>query len=85
MCYAIPAKIIKITGDTALVDYSGVTKTVNISLMDDIAVGDYVLIHAGFAIEKLVKESAEEALEIIKRDIAQFDEEDLTRPEIKFG
>jgi len=67
MCYAIPAKIMKIHGDTATVDYGGITKIVNINLVEA-KVGDYILIHAGFGIEKLDKKSAKEALEIIMKD-----------------
>lgn len=66
MCYAIPAKIISIKGDEATVDYGGVKKKVNINLVDNVDVGDYVLIHAGFIIEKLDKHSAEESLQIIR-------------------
>lgn len=66
MCYAIPAKIMSISGENATVDYGGIVKTVNISLIEDVACDDFVLIHAGFAIEKLDKQSAEESLEIIR-------------------
>ena len=66
MCYAIPAKILEINSDSAQVDYGGVKKKINICLLEGIKVGDYVLIHAGFAIEKLEKKSAEETLEIIR-------------------
>ncbi|MDW7775510.1 MAG: HypC/HybG/HupF family hydrogenase formation chaperone [Methanosarcinales archaeon] len=66
MCYAIPARIINIKGDEATADYGGVKKKVNINLVDNVDVGDYVLIHAGFIIEKLDKRSAEESLEIIR-------------------
>jgi hydrogenase expression/formation protein HypC len=65
MCYAIPAKIIEINGDTAKVDYGGVIKNTNISLMENTKVGEFVLIHAGFAIEKVSKRSAEESLKLI--------------------
>jgi hydrogenase expression/formation protein HypC len=77
MCYAIPAKIIKIKDMNAEVDYGGVLKNVNISLIDDPKIGDYILIHAGFAIEKLDKKSARESLEIIRNDLAQFSKEDF--------
>ncbi len=69
MCYAIPARITDIAGETATLDYGGITKTANISLIDHAAVGDYVLVHAGFAIERLDKKSAEESLAIIRRQI----------------
>lgn len=62
MCYAIPAKIIKIEGDTAVADYGGIKKKINISLLN-ISLGDYVLVHAGFAIEKISQKSAEDILQ----------------------
>lgn len=71
MCYAIPAKIMELDGDTAVVDYGGVEKKVNISLVSNPKVGDYVLIHAGFAIEKIQKRSAEESLAIIRKSMAK--------------
>jgi hydrogenase expression/formation protein HypC len=77
MCYAIPAKIMKIKDDTATVDYGGVIKKVNIALLDSLQAGDFVLIHAGFAIEKLDKKSADESLEIIRNDLSQFSKEDF--------
>lgn len=66
MCYAIPAKILEMNGDMAKVDYGGILKEVNISLVDDLEVGDYILIHAGFGMEKLDKEAAKDSLEIIR-------------------
>lgn len=71
MCYAIPAKIIEIDGDTAIVDYGGILKKVNLSLIDNPMIGNYVLIHAGFAIESLAKKSAEESLKIIRNFIEE--------------
>jgi hydrogenase expression/formation protein HypC len=59
MCLAIPAKIIKINGQLAVVDFQGVQKEVNISLVD-VKAGDYVMIHAGFAIEKMDKNYVDE-------------------------
>ncbi|MCK5321992.1 MAG: HypC/HybG/HupF family hydrogenase formation chaperone [Candidatus Aenigmarchaeota archaeon] len=66
MCYAIPARVIEINSSEATVDYGGIIKVVNIDLVDNINIGDYILIHAGFAIEKLAKESAEESLSTLK-------------------
>jgi hydrogenase expression/formation protein HypC len=70
MCYAIPAKILSIEGNDAKVDYGGIIKKINISLIDKAEIGDYVLIHAGFAIEKLNKQSAEDSLQIIRNYIS---------------
>ncbi|MBN2053025.1 HypC/HybG/HupF family hydrogenase formation chaperone [Candidatus Woesearchaeota archaeon] len=72
MCYAIPARIISIEGDSAEVDYGGVLKKVNVSLVDNPKKGDFVLIHTGFAIEKLDKKAAEENLEIIRNEIKRI-------------
>jgi hydrogenase expression/formation protein HypC len=77
MCYAIPAKIIKMNIEEATVDYGGIIRVVNVSLLTDLDIGDFVLIHAGFAIEKLEKKFAEESLEIIKQDLSRFAKEDL--------
>lgn len=66
MCYAIPAKVTEIRGEEAQVDYGGVAKKVNISLLRGLRVGDYVLVHAGFAIERLDRKSAEESLKLIE-------------------
>jgi hydrogenase expression/formation protein HypC len=62
MCLAIPGRVVEITGDKAKVLYGeGVTNTANISLVE-VRLGDYVLVHAGFAIQVL---SEQEALETI--------------------
>jgi len=66
MCYAIPAKIIELETDTAKVDYGGVLKQVNVSLLD-VKIGDYILIHAGFGIEKMDEKRALETIELIKQ------------------
>ncbi len=63
MCYAIPAKVIEIRGDMGVVDFgNGVRREVLLGLVD-VKVGDYVLVHAGYAIKVLDEESA---LEILK-------------------
>ncbi|MBC7333246.1 MAG: HypC/HybG/HupF family hydrogenase formation chaperone [Actinobacteria bacterium] len=58
MCLAIPAKIRKITENVAEVESLGVTRKVDISLVPDAKVGDYVIVHAGFAIQIVDKEDA---------------------------
>lgn len=73
MCYAVPAKIIEIKKEQATVDYGGIIKKTNISLINTPKIGDYVLIHAGFAIEKLNKKTAEESIKIIKKQIELTD------------
>ena len=65
MCLAIPAKIISKKGDTAMVDVSGVQREANLMLCPDAQVGDYIIMHAGFAIHLLDKKDAEETLQML--------------------
>ena len=62
MCLAVPAKVVRIKGDVAEVDFGGVVRKANISLVDT-KIGDYVIVHAGYAIQTLDKKEAEETLE----------------------
>ncbi|NVM28694.1 MAG: HypC/HybG/HupF family hydrogenase formation chaperone [Candidatus Helarchaeota archaeon] len=68
MCLAIPGKVLEIdeTGDYAKVDFGGVTKRVGISLLESVSSGDYVIVHAGYAIEKLHEEEAKERLKLFQ-------------------
>jgi len=66
MCYAVPAKIVEVEGEQALVDYGGLRKRVNVYLIEDAAVGDYVLVHAGFAIDRVDEKAAEDILGIFE-------------------
>jgi len=67
MCLAIPGKIIKFNqGQTAIADFNGIRKEINISLVQA-KIGDYVVVHAGFAIEKTDEKSAREAYEFMEK------------------
>ena len=63
MCLAIPGKIIKIDGNTALVDFDGLTQKVIIALIQNPEVGKYIIVHAGYAIEMMNEKDALEAIE----------------------
>ena len=65
MCLAIPGKIIEIKGDSATVDYDGVLKKIDISMIDA-DVGDFVVANAGFAIKKVDKKEAKEAIRLFQ-------------------
>lgn len=65
MCVAVPGKVIELSGYNAKVDFNGNSINVNIGLVKA-GVGDYVLVHAGCAIEVLKRERAEELLELLK-------------------
>ena len=66
MCLAIPAKIIAINGEEAVVEMDGVRRTAVVSFIKDPQIGDYVLLHAGFAIRKWSEEDVREYNEIMK-------------------
>ncbi|HXY88509.1 MAG TPA: HypC/HybG/HupF family hydrogenase formation chaperone [Candidatus Acidoferrales bacterium] len=66
MCLAIPAEVVTVEGNTGTVDFGGLLQEINLELVEDVKPGDYVLIHVGFAIEKLSKEDALETLAIFK-------------------
>ena len=65
MCLGIPAKIIFIEGGMATVSVGGVEYPASLQFIPDAAVGDFVIIHAGFAIEKVDLQEAEETIRLI--------------------
>ncbi|USS41608.1 HypC/HybG/HupF family hydrogenase formation chaperone [Thermococcus aggregans] len=62
MCLAMPAKVIEIKDNVAIVDFGGVRREARIDFVKDVKVGDYVIVHTGFAIEKLDEKAALESL-----------------------
>jgi hydrogenase expression/formation protein HypC len=67
MCLAVPVKIMSIHGEEAVVDIGGVTRPVSIALTPEAKVGDYVLLHTGYAINVLNEEEAQETLSLLER------------------
>jgi hydrogenase expression/formation protein HypC len=65
MCLGIPVKIISIEGDMATVAVEGVEYKAGLQLLPDCTVGDFVMLHAGFAIEKVDPEEAAETLRLL--------------------
>jgi hydrogenase expression/formation protein HypC len=67
MCLAIPAKIDSIgpDGQTARVSLGGVTKEISLALVEDVTVGDFVLVHVGYALNRLSEEEAERTLALM--------------------
>jgi hydrogenase expression/formation protein HypC len=72
MCLAIPAKVIEVEGDlqAGKVDYQGTKVKANFALLEGVQAGDWVIVHAGFAISKLDEEEARETL-VLLREIAE--------------
>ncbi|MGE5152864.1 MAG: HypC/HybG/HupF family hydrogenase formation chaperone [Bdellovibrio bacteriovorus] len=78
MCLAIPAQIAAIDAatQTARVSLGGVTKEISLALVDDVVVGDYVLVHVGYALNRLSEEEAARTLALIS-EAGMLAEEDL--------
>ncbi|MEI6577142.1 MAG: HypC/HybG/HupF family hydrogenase formation chaperone [Bacteroidota bacterium] len=74
MCLAIPAKVISVEGHSARVRIEDVEYTASLLLLDDVKEGDYIMLHAGFAIEKVDPEEAAETMRLLNM-------EELNRPE----
>ncbi len=66
MCLGIPGKVEEIRGDEAIVSFGGARRLVRLDLVDNVSVGDYVIVHAGFAIEVLDQDSAISMLEALR-------------------
>jgi hydrogenase expression/formation protein HypC len=63
MCLAIPARVVEIfDGERAVVEMGGVCKEVSLALLEDVSAGDYVIVHVGFALNRLDPEEAERTL-----------------------
>jgi len=66
MCLAIPSTIVKIEDEMATIDVAGVQRKASLLLIEDAKVGDYVIVHAGFAIRKVDEEAAQESLKYLR-------------------
>ncbi len=66
MCLGIPMKVIKKVDDKAEVSSGGTSREISIGLLKETKVGDYVIVHAGFAIEKINEKRAKETLNILR-------------------
>jgi hydrogenase expression/formation protein HypC len=74
MCLAIPAKVLEVKGETAKVDFgAGTIRDVNVSLVEA-KVGEYVIVHAGYAIEVLDRKAAEETLALWNEILNKYEE-----------
>jgi hydrogenase expression/formation protein HypC len=74
MCLAIPSKITHIQDNMATIDVDGVQRQASLLLLEDASVGDYVIVHAGFAIQKLDESAAQDTLNLLKEAAAVYEE-----------
>ena len=66
MCLAVPLKITELNGDTAVAERDGIRRKIGVGFIEDPKVGDYVIVHAGFAIEKIAAREAKKDLEAFR-------------------
>ena len=67
MCLGIPGKVTEIDKNVAKVELGGLLREVSLDLCPEVSIGDYVLIHAGFAIQRLDEEEARETLDLLRQ------------------
>lgn len=73
MCLAIPSRIVHIDHDMARIDVAGVTRQASLLLIEDPQIGDYVIVHAGFAIHKIDEAMAKETLDLLREAVLLAD------------
>lgn len=77
MCLAVPVRIEELQADDmAMVDIGGIKKSISIALVDDVAVGDYVILHVGYALNKVDAEEAEKTLALFN-EIEEMNQKSL--------
>jgi hydrogenase expression/formation protein HypC len=79
MCLAVPGKVVAVEGQIAKVDFGGVQRETNVSLVD-VKVGDYVIVHAGFAIQIVDEDEAKDTLKLWEELLAAQDQGDNPEP-----
>ena len=78
MCLAIPAKVVELLpNDAAMVELGGVRKEISLAMVDGVGVGDYVIVHVGYALTRLDPEEAEKTLQLFAElgELGEMDEE----------
>ena len=73
MCLAIPSRIVSIDNGMAVLDVAGVRREASLLMLEDAVVGDYVLVHAGFAIKRVDEAAAMECLALLREALAMSD------------
>ena len=66
MCLAVPMRLVRRDGDFGLAEVGGIERKIGLQLVDEATVGDFVIVHAGFAIQKLDEEAAQESLALFE-------------------
>jgi hydrogenase expression/formation protein HypC len=71
MCLGVPMRVYSIDGSSARVELGGLTKEISIMLLPSAKVGDYLIVHAGFAIERIEEEAAQRTIEYLRQIAAE--------------
>jgi len=73
MCLAIPTKVVEKDGDRGIVEIGGVKKQIDLTLVPEAKIGDYVILHVGFALQVLDEEEAQKTLALFE-ELAHYNE-----------
>ncbi len=76
MCLAIPSKIVKIDNGFATIDVEGIKRKCSLMLLEDAKVGDYVIVHAGFAMQKIDEQLAKESIQTLREAVEFVEREE---------
>lgn len=76
MCLAIPSRVVEINAGMATIDVDGVKREASLLLLEDVKIGEYVIVHAGFAIHKIDEKDALESLQFLKKAAALVDQKE---------
>ncbi len=76
MCLGVPMKVVSLQGNEGKAELDGVSRKVMLDLVPEVQVGDYVIVHAGYAIGVLNEEEANETLELLSQALGGFDPEE---------
>ncbi|UCH20807.1 MAG: HypC/HybG/HupF family hydrogenase formation chaperone [Deltaproteobacteria bacterium] len=76
MCLAIPSRVVEINAGMATIDVDGVKREASLLLLEDVKIGEYVIVHAGFAIHKIDEKDALESLQCLKKAAALVDQKE---------
>lgn len=71
MCLAIPAEVLKVEKDMAMVDLDGVQMPVSLALVDGVVAGDYVVVHVGYALSRIEPDQADAQLKLMREALAE--------------
>lgn len=79
MCLAIPVRVVSVQGEMAVGEVGGIEREISVLMTPDVKVGDYVVVHAGFAIQKVDEAEAKENLRLLRKMVEAVEEQRQSR------